>query len=451
MTKRVKDFRTATVNANRHSARGLSALDNSIRKDGWIGAMTTAADGEMIAGSARLERAADIFGVEVEPLVIESAGDRPIVIVRTDIPNAQDKRAQRLALADNQIHALDLSWNVEVLAGLDADILDGLFSPAELSDLGQQWADEHAAGQPVADDPGAAIDKAAELLQKWGCATGDIWQAGPHKIICGDCREPATWERLLAGVKVNGVFTSPPYAEQRKEQYGGTPAAEYVAWWEAVQANVKAHLAADGSFFVNIKPHCEDGERVLYVFDLVLAMKREWGWRFVEELTWHNTAPAPGDWPERFKNGFEPVYQFATDKTRFKPDAVSSMKDSAWSGAGGMNHTAYGKQAGKGTYSTGLVRPSNVILASSSGGETEGHATAFPVALPDFFIRAYSDTGDVWVDPFCGSGTTLVAAHNNKRVGLGIEALPKYVAVICERLQGLGITPTRLAAGPDGT
>jgi hypothetical protein len=139
---KIKDFKTASVNSNRHTQRGLSALDKSIRTDGWIGAMTTAADGEMIAGSARLERIADVFGVEIEPLVIETTGQQPIVIVRKDIPNAADPRAQRLAVADNRIAQLDLSYDVEVLAGLSAEILEGLFEPQELSDLGQQWAEQ---------------------------------------------------------------------------------------------------------------------------------------------------------------------------------------------------------------------------------------------------------------------------------------------------------------------
>lgn len=137
MGKRVKDFTVARKNANRHTQRGLAALDKSIRSDGWIGAMTTAADGEMIAGSARLERVADVFGVEAEPIVISSDGSRPIVVVRTDIPNAQDKRAVRLSLADNQIAALDLSWDVSIIAGLDADVIGDLFTAEELSDLGE--------------------------------------------------------------------------------------------------------------------------------------------------------------------------------------------------------------------------------------------------------------------------------------------------------------------------
>ena len=140
---KIKDFKTALVNSNKHTQRGLSALDKSIRTDGWIGAMTTAADGEMIAGSARLERVADVFGVEVEPLVIETNGQQPIVIVRKDIPNAADPRAQRLAVADNRIAQLDLSYDVEVLAGLSAEVLEGLFEPEELSALGQQWADDN--------------------------------------------------------------------------------------------------------------------------------------------------------------------------------------------------------------------------------------------------------------------------------------------------------------------
>lgn len=142
---KVKDFRPATKNANQHTARGLGALEKSIQADGWIGAMTTAADGEMIAGSARIETVAQVFGTDAEPIVIESDGSRPVVVVRTDIPTAHDQRAQRLALADNRIHELDLSWDVEVLAGLDAEVLGELWTGDELSDLGQQWAGDKAA------------------------------------------------------------------------------------------------------------------------------------------------------------------------------------------------------------------------------------------------------------------------------------------------------------------
>jgi hypothetical protein len=141
---KVADFKPASKNANQHTARGIGALEKSIQKDGWIGAMTTAADGEMIAGSARIETAAQVFGTDAEPIVIESDGSRPIVVIRTDIPKADDPRAVRLALADNRVAELSLTWNVEVLAGLDAADLDGMWTADELSDLGQQWAKDNA-------------------------------------------------------------------------------------------------------------------------------------------------------------------------------------------------------------------------------------------------------------------------------------------------------------------
>jgi len=306
--------------------------------------------------------------------------------------------------------------------------------------------------EPPPDDPGPQIDKAEELREKWQTELGQLWAIGEHRLIVGDCRDPETWALLLAGDKANGVFTSPPYAEQRKEQYGGTPAAEYVEWWEAVQANVKANLAGDGSFFVNIKPHCEDGERVLYVFDLVLAMRRRWGWRFVEELCWKNSG-TPKKVDRRFKNQFEPIYQFVTAESFvFRPEAVMIKSNRAFTGDG----RTLSKYQGVGESIRTVVDPhfgdaypGNVI--SVNFDLAHGQAAAFPVALPDFFVRAYSDTGDLWIDPFCGSGTTIVAAHNNGRRGYGIELLPKYAAVILERLTVMtGQTPVLLDGNDNG-
>ncbi len=326
------------------------------------------------------------------------------------------------------------------------DLLEWGFSREEL--LGN-WDEESDEPPPL-----AQMDKADELQEKWGVSNGDVWQCGPHFIICGDCREPVTWARLLALAeieKVNGVFTSPPYAEQRKKQYGGVPTAEYVEWWEAVQDNVRSNLAADGSFFVNIKPHCEDGERVLYVFDLVLAMRRRWGWRFVDELCWRNTKQSvPGGWPNRFKNAFEPVYQFCQKSDirfsprnvgiksenvfNYRPNRIPSATGSGMLGSHGVN---------KDEMYSGISRPSNVIDLPSSS-ENVAHGATFPVALPDFFIRAYSDPSDVWIDPFLGSGTTICAAHQNDRRGLGIERLEKYCAVTLERLTVMGLEPIKL-------
>ena len=446
-TKTIEDISDLTPdpqNANEGTERGLRMLDDSLREDGAGRSILVDRDGVTIAGAKTLERAADI-GLPVR--VIQTDGTELVVVQRTDLDldgeGDEQVRARRMAYRDNRSSEVGLSWDIDQLledvnAGVD---LSGVFRSDEIDELLAEVREAEAA-----EDPGDMTDRAEELQEKWQVKRGDIWEVDGHFVICGDCREAETWERLLAAAgvdKVNGVFTSPPYAEQRKKQYGGVPVDEYVEWWEAVQENVRANLADDGSFFVNIKPHCEKGERVLYVFDLVLAMKRRWGWRFVDELCWVNPG-VPGAYPNRFKDCWEPVFQFGQGKAKFHPRAVGHWSDDTFSGPGGMPGRGGGGSyiPRAGARESGIALPGNVIQTGSGDG---GHAAAFPVTLPDFFIRAYSDPGDAWIDPFLGSGTTIVAAHQNERRGLGIELLEKYVSVVLERLAGMGLAPRLLA------
>ena len=95
----------------------------------------------------------------------------------------------------------------------------------------------------------------------------------------------------------------------------------------------------------------------------------------------------------------------------------------------------------------GLARPSNVIEATTES--TQGsHSAPFPRALPEFFIKAFSDAGDVVFDPFMGSGTTMAAAEVLGRIGFGCEISPSYCDVILHRMSNLtGEFPILLASG----
>jgi len=520
-------------NPRQVSKKRLDALRSSLADLGELGGVVHDLNSDQIISGNQHMRAIGKRGVRVEFIDEEHAPDAqgtvrvgfitwpggsiPYRQVRWDAGTCQ--RANIVANTDAGF------WNWDALAGWDAEQLQEWGLDAEqltawnndAANLGALLAAEGQGedGSETGADDDAPVDRAEELQEKWAVRVGDLWRIGEHVLICGDCREQETWERLLgvAGVgKVNGVFTSPPYAEQRKEQYGGVPVEKYVEWWNAVQSCVRGNLAADGSFFVNIKPHCENGQRVLYVFDLVLAMAREWGWRFVDELCWKNPG-VPGEWENRFKDGFEPVYHFSIEppewwrpiyeymlgevnkvgwgpqdiiemcgvgmfghwftesqfqipteshynkikecaggqaflmefddlfkwrqsiriSTKFRPHNVSYISDYCVKGRGGSPITAidgHSKVALK--QIRGMSFPDNVIETGNSSAT--GHSAAFPVSLPDFFIRAYSDPGDSWCDPFSGSGTTIVAAHKNNRRGLGIELLPKYCAVTLERM-----------------
>jgi site-specific DNA-methyltransferase (adenine-specific)/site-specific DNA-methyltransferase (cytosine-N4-specific) len=322
--------------------------------------------------------------------------------------------------------------------------------------------DERNGDESSHDDDIPQTNHADELQKEWQTERGQVWEIPSkslpgqcHRVVCGDCRIASDVAALLDGRKVNVAFTSPPYASQRKydEESGFKPIKpdSYVEWFEAVQANVRAHLAQDGSWFVNIKEHCEDGQRHLYVKDLTIAHVRQWGWRFVDELCWKRQG-VPGGWNNRFKNGWEPIFHFslADISIKFRPENVHIMSESVFeydpltpkAKKSGFLSGTCSKRKGAGV---GAARPDNVIEANT--GETtfaSAHGATFPLGLPTFFIKAYSDPSDSIFDPFLGSGTTMIAAEREGRIAYGTEISPKYVAVILQRAKDAGLQPRRL-------
>jgi hypothetical protein len=221
-----------------------------------------------------------------------------------------------------------------------------------------------------------------------------------------------------------------------------------------VAANVESMLAPDGSYFLNIKEHAESGERSLYVKDPVLAHRREWGWRFVDEFCWRKTDNGvPGYWNNRFKNAWEPVFHFCRQQQiKFHPRRAGHESEGCFdynpnnptsaSGSGLLGAGARGGAAGRPGASdndgrfAGVAWPSNVIEIKSESSQGT-HSAPFPRALVEFFLLAFSNPGDVVFDPFMGSGTTMAAADVLSRIGYGSEISPGYCDVILRRMINL--------------
>ena len=236
---------------------------------------------------------------------------------------------------------------------------------------------------------------------------------------------------------IDMIFTSPPYANQRKSTYGGIKELEYIEWFLPIATEFKRVLKPSGSFFLNIKPHTKNGERVLYVMKLVIALKEEIGFRFVDEFSW-NKHPFPGAYKGRFKNAFEPIYHFSITKdfthnplacgTPMKPESIArtyrkqSGKPKNGSGMTGMNTTNIRNLK--------LARPSNVILAnnvSNQYGAKQYHPATFPEKLVEFFVKSFSNEGDLILDPFAGSGTTGVVCEKYHRRYILIDKVKEYI------------------------
>ncbi len=173
-------YRPQVINANSHTPRGIQMLDDAMSEDGYVAPMTAAADGEVIDGSARLERAFERFGPEA--IVIEHDGTRPIIAKRTDIKSANTPEAKRIALRANRIAQVDLEWSPEILAQLkDEGVeLSGMFTEKELAAILPQGETKDAPAQ---------IDKAGELQKHWGTETGQLWEIGRHRLLIADSTE----------------------------------------------------------------------------------------------------------------------------------------------------------------------------------------------------------------------------------------------------------------------
>jgi len=415
MSKKVKDFRPARKNANKHTARGMGALQKSIQSDGWIGAMTTAADGEMIAGSARIEAVAQVFGTDAEPIIVESDGTRPVLVVRKDIPTADDKRAQRLALADNRVHEIDMSWDVEVLAGFDADVLGDLWTPDELSDLGQQWADEQ---RGKLEDAEPQIDKAEELRVKWGVESGQLWQLGDHRLICGDCTDKATVARVMLTDHAEMVWTDPPYgvAVGDKNKYLNS-----IARSNRVENNLENDTLDEPGIidllsksFDNAMACCTAGA-AWYVAAPAGPLHLLFGQVLKERGIWRQTI----QWVKN-NSTFSPMgvcYHWQAEPIFF-----------GWLPSGA--HRWYGGR--QQTTVWNIDRPT----------KSPEHPTMKPVELVARAIENSSQSEEVVYDPFLGSGTTLIACEKLGRKCRAIEISPGYCAVAIERwAQTTGGTP----------
>lgn len=244
---------------------------------------------------------------------------------------------------------------------------------------------------------------------------------------------------------VDVIFTSPPYADRRKSTYGGVHETKYIDWFIPIAKEMKRVVKPSGSIFINIKPHCHDGERVTYVMKLVLALKEELGLRFVDEFSWTKNG-VPGKFNGRFKNAFEPVYHFTKEKGfKHRPYEVAlPMKEDSKKRAGrkrsgeSKNGSGFaGLREGSTLHEKDVALPSNhlhLVQKSNQYTSQSKHPAVFPVELPEFFIKAFSDEEDVVLDPFMGSGTTAIAAINTGRNYIGYELDAGYHGLAEERI-----------------
>lgn len=260
-------------------------------------------------------------------------------------------------------------------------------------------------------------------------------------LYLGDCK---TELKKIKANSIDLVVTSPPYADQRKTTYGGISHDKYVEWFLPISEQLLRVLKPDGSFILNIKEKVVNGERSTYVMELILAMRKQ-GWLWTEEFIWHKKNSYPGKWPNRFRDSWERLLQFNKEHKfkMYQEEVMVPMGDWAKTRLKKLSNTdqirdisKVGSGFGK-NISNWLNRdkayPTNVLhLATECNNKN--HSAAFPQELPEWFIKLFTKRGDTVLDPFMGSGTTLIVANKLKRHSIGIDIVPEYYQMVKDQL-----------------
>jgi site-specific DNA-methyltransferase (adenine-specific)/site-specific DNA-methyltransferase (cytosine-N4-specific) len=420
----------------------MPAVANSLHRFGQIKPIAVNAAGCVIAGNTTYRAAVSLGWTEIAAVEMTADEAEQHAYALADNRTAQlgeDDPHALVAFFDTVDDWSGIGWDEDARAEIAALIAEPVVTPTP--DV--EPADE----APLEPPPNPITSR------------GDVWTMGPHRVMCGSSRNLDHVEALLDGATINLAVTSPPYADRRDydESSGFHPIRpdDYVEWFAPVAANVAEHLANDGSWLVNIKPGAEGLDRDLYVLDLVIAHVREWGWHFADEFCWQRNG-VPKQPVLRLKGQFEPVYQFARDRWKFRPDNVRHQSDHAIAPVGpGRGNTSWaqpgssvahqgsgGNPFEENEVGPGLAYPGTRLPTFAGTHTATGHTAAYPVGLPRFFIDLLTDEGDTVYDPFMGSGSTLLAAHQSDRTGFGMEISAGYCDLIARRFQlATGIVP----------
>lgn len=258
----------------------------------------------------------------------------------------------------------------------------------------------------------------------------------------GDCK---TILKELPDNSIDLIFTSPPYADQRKSTYGGIHPDKYVEWFLPISNELLRVLKPTGTFVLNIKEKVLNGERSTYVMELILEMRKQ-GWLWTEEFIWHKKNCYPGKWPNRFRDAWERLLQFNKEKkfNMYQESVMVSMGD--WAKSRLKNLSDIDKTRDESKVGSGFGKnisnwvsrdkayPTNVLHLSTECGN-KNHSAAFPEGLPEWFIKLFTKPGDTVLDPFMGSGTTNFVAQRLFRHSVGIEIVNEYYEEVKKNIE----------------
>ncbi len=402
--RKLADLSLDTQNANQGTERGLGMLEHSLRSYGAGRSILVDRNGNCIAGNKTLERAVDL-GLDVE--VVRTRGDRLVVVQREDL-DITDLKARELAIADNRVAEVDLSWDAATLKALQADgaDLDAFFLPDELEEM----FNDAAEAIPGHTDPDDVPDVRTTSIK-----LGDVFELGVHRLMCGDCTDAGMVEQLMGGVRAGLMNTDPPYGVTYANDDRPNPG---VAKPRVAKPRVANDTLSDAALQQFLESAFGTAKHI------ALGPTAAWYlWHAHLTQGYFAAAAAAAVILHRQIIWVKPVLLLGRGHYHWKHEPCFM----GW--VDGHQPPDYGLGQGERTQTTIW----EVDGVKNAERKEFNHSTPKPVGLFMIPIVKHLRAGEACYEPFAGSGPQFIAAEQHSVRCFGLELEPRFCQVIIDR------------------
>lgn len=407
---KVSDLKPYENNAKIHTKEQVEQIKQSIIEFGFNDPIAVDENNMIVEGHGRL-------------LAVKALGYTEVDCIRLDGMTDEQKRAY--------IHVHN---QLTLNTGFDLGILEAELKSIEDIDMGVFGFDMDFEIDADFEVEATEDDFEAEIPEEPMAKFGDIYQLGRHRLMCGSSTDIECVRKLMNGAKAKMLFTSPPYSDMREYEGDKNLSVDHIAKFISTYKDFTDYQC------VNLGIQRKNHEIYAY-WDEYIEIAKSSGYKLMAWNIWDKTkCGSIGNQSAFFPIRHEWIFVFGREFFE-----INCTWDKAEGSIKQGNHTRRVRQADgrMETSTTGdLSNPKKQMesvlqLLPEQGAIIKEHPATFPVRLPSEYIKAMTIKDDIVIEPFCGSGTTLIACEQLDRICHGMELEPKYVDVIIARWEKL--------------